>query len=117
MALVKEGLEREVIPGLSGEPKYMGRMAAAGLGIALRQLHDRGATDEVIAGILRQVAGRRALVAEAPDPARALSRTIRAGAYDPPARLAALLADLGRVNEFDLSVSRGMSPQAKAHGS
>ena len=117
VALVKEGLERDLIPSLSGEPKYVGRMAASALGIALRRLSDQGATGRTIADILRSAIGLPPTEADSRDLPRVLSDAIRAGAYDQPGRYDILLAHLRQINELDLSVSRGVPPQGKARAS
>ncbi|MDP4025262.1 DUF6285 domain-containing protein [Methylobacterium sp. NEAU 140] len=81
----RRALLEEVVPGLTGRPRYVALMVANALGIAGREIEAGAALGEAEARALAGLSG--------PDPAAALVRAIRDGARDADPALHAALAE------------------------
>jgi hypothetical protein len=86
----RRALTEEVVPGLTGRPRYVALMVANALGIAMREIAEAEALAQAAA---RVVCGQPDL----DDPLAALTRAIRRGERDAEAGLHAALTEAVEV--------------------
>jgi hypothetical protein len=85
LAAARKALTDEVVPGLTGRPRYVALMVANAIGIAAREIAEAEALRATAEGVL------------AGEPAESLVRAIRTGARDADPDLYAALSESAEV--------------------